>query len=516
VFFVLDVKISGGFIVNGDGKSIIQGDIGIQGDRIVAIGDLRHLLARHSIDADNLYVCPGFIDVHSHTDDWYFINPFAVSKILQGVTTEIIGNCGESVVPPDSTVDPTATSLEEFIRRLADSGIAINTATLIGHGNLRSIIMGHEDRDADTAELLAMQQMLGKLIQEGALGLSTGLAYPPGCFATTAELIALCRSMSTFGGLYATHLRDEGDMVEAAVNEAIAICRTANVRGVISHHKAIGKANWGKTTATLAAILAARNEGVDIYCDVYPYTALNTSLYTLLPNSLYVGGKEAMLRRLQDEQDCPELWQSINHIAGEDWDNIIVTRVNTKANKPYEGLSVRQIAAILKQPPPKAVISLLLAEAGSVTMIRHAMSEADLKTIVKFPYSMIGSDAGARISVGPLAEGLPHPRTYGTFPRLLAQFVRDGQVLSLPEAIRKMSALPAHVFGLQRRGSIAVGYFADLTIFDLSRVKDNATFTNPFLPPSGIEYVLVNGQIAVANGVLTGVLAGRFLRREYL
>lgn len=515
--FLLDVKISRGQIIDGTGGPVRVADIIIQGDTIVGVGDFHNYTASKTINAAGLCVCPGFIDTHSHTDDWYLINPYAVSKLLQGITTEIIGNCGESVVPvleTSSQLTPAAWhSLTEFINCIQAHGIAINTATLIGHGNLRAAIMGNDNRTATISEINDMQGLLRECLQAGALGLSTGLIYPPGCFADTNELIKICVSMVEYCGIYTTHLRDEGDAVETAVEEAITICQASGVRGVISHHKAVGKDNWGKVNKTLAALMQAQANGIDIYCDIYPYTALNTSLYTLLPAWMYAGGTEQMLTRLANRQASARLQQAIDHTAGNDYDRIIITKVNTAANKHIEGWSVSKIAAAHAEAPALTIIRLLLEEAGAVSMIRHAMAEADLKAVMKFPYSMIGTDAGARVSVGPLAEGLPHPRTYGTFPRVLGKFVRDEQLLPLPTAIYKMTALPAKVFGLTGRGQILPGYLADLTIFNFATVKDTATFNQPFLVPEGIKYVLVNGQVAVDQGVLTTALAGRFIPR---
>ncbi|SDF75950.1 N-acyl-D-amino-acid deacylase family protein [Sporolituus thermophilus] len=519
---MLDLKIKNGLIVDGTGQEGYYADIGIKGDKIVAMGELSGEGAREIIDATGLVVAPGFIDVHSHTDAWYFHNPYAVSKILQGVTTEIIGNCGESAAPINhelrdlldygkNTNEQWATT-SEFIK-LLNNRLGINTATLTGHGNLRALIMGTAARQASAEELKLMAQLLRQTVREGAVGFSSGLLYPPGCFAGRTELVVLCRVLAPIGGVYTTHIRDEGDGLIDAVTEAISVCKASRVRGVISHHKARKRNNWGKTAKTLTMLQEARSEGVDIYCDVYPYTALHTNLATLLPAWIHDGGKDAMLSRLRELFNSETLLADIDREAG-DYETIIITKVRKPENKFFQGKSLAQVALAQNKRPAQTVITLLLAEEGSVSMIQHAIDEKDLVRVLTWPLSMVGSDAGARLSFGPLAEGLPHPRSYGTFPRVLARYVREQAVLSLPEAVRKMTSLPAAVFRLNGRGQLRPNFYADITIFDFAVVKDNANYQDPFRPPSGIEYVLVNGKPAVMQGKLTYQMSGKFLMHK--
>lgn len=520
---MLDYKITHGTVYDGLGGPPMFTDIGIKDGRITAIGSLNDVLARETLPAEGLCVCPGFIDAHSHTDDWYFLNPWAVSKILQGVTTEIVGNCGDSAAPLQThkcvqTADGGEFRWQttgEFMAAAQGNGLGLNVATLVGHGNLRSIAVGEESGRADRNHLQTMKRLLRRALADGAFGLSTGLVYPPGCFADTTELTALGVTLLPMGGVYTSHIRDEGDRVTESVREVIELCRATGVTGVISHHKAAGRKNWGKTATTLNLLAAARENGLRMFCDVYPYTALNTSLSTLLPLWAHSGGRNAMLHRLNTPDIMAEIVREVEDKTAGDYANIIITKLGSSAQKHFQGHSLAEIASNLGLSPADAVVSLLKTNAGEVNMIWHAMAEEDLQAVLSASFSMIGSDAGARVSYGPLAAELPHPRSYGTFPRVIARYVRDLGLLSLSEAIRKMTILPARVFGLADRGRLELGCAADITIFDYASIRDNATYTNPFQQPSGVLHVFVNGVPAVKDGTLQYEAAGRFLRRRY-
>ncbi|HMM21652.1 MAG TPA: D-aminoacylase [Selenomonadales bacterium] len=520
---MLDCKITQGTVYDGLGGPPTVADVGVKDGKIAAVGSLGDVPAREILPAEGLCVCPGFIDVHSHTDDWYFLNPWAVSKLLQGVTTEIIGNCGDSAAPLAAfksvrTADGSEfrwRTTGEFMAAVQSHGLGINAASLIGHGNLRSIAVGEESGRADRNHLQAMKRLLRRSLADGALGLSTGLVYPPGCFADTVELTALGVTLLPAGGIYTSHIRDEGDRLTESVREVIELCRATGVTGVVSHHKAAGRKNWGKTATTLRLLAAARADGLRIFCDVYPYTALNTGLGTLLPLWSHSGGRAAMLERLDASQTLPEIRREVEEKAAGDYANIIITKLKAPEHRELQGRSLAEIAARLGLSPSEAVIALLRTNAGEVDMIWHALAEEDLQAVLAAPFAMIGSDAGARVSYGPLAAELPHPRSYGTFPRVIARYVRELGLLSLAEAIRKMTSLPAQVFGLANRGRLTSGCAADITIFDFAAICDTATYANPFQQPAGVLHVLVNGVPAVWDGKLQYRAAGRFLRRRH-
>ena len=519
---MLAIKIMHGLIFDGSGRAGYRADIGIKGGRIATIGCLNDAAAAETIEADGLCIAPGFIDSHSHSDDWYFANPYAVSKILQGVTTEIVGHCGESPAPraeaktvPSAADDGQATwrTVGEFREALEKAGIGVNVAMLAGHGTLRTLVMDGEARAPADRELTAITAVVRQAMAEGALGLSTGLMYPPGCYAGRGELTALAVCLRGEGGIYTSHVRSESEDLMAAVAEAVTVCAAAGVRGVVSHLKAAGRANRGRAAEAVAMLAAARRQGVDIFCDVYPYTALSTSLGVLLPPWAHEGGPVALGLRLKNPSLREALTASIN-ARGADLADIVITRAAASEHRRFVGQALPAVAAGLGRPLADAVIELLAASGGEAGMIWHAMGEDDLLAVLQAPFSIIGSDAGARLSYGPLAVGLPHPRAYGAFPRFLARYVRDCGVLPLPAAIAKCTALPADIYRLAGRGRIDLGYWADVTIFDYQALTDNATYEKPFQPPDGIIDVLVNGVPAVRRGRLEYRLAGKFLTRR--
>jgi len=530
---VLDILIKNGEIYDGSGGRPFRGNVGIAGDRIVEVGQLAEAAATTVIDASGLAVAPGFIDSHSHSDPTLLANPRAESKIRQGVTTEVIGQCGSSAAPllgpAVAVVDMSYekyglrsnwTTLAEYGARLGRQGVAVNVAPLTGHGTVRMGVVGHEDRPPTREEIAGMKRVIAESMEEGAFGLSTGLIYPPGCFSATDELIELARVAADYGRLYVSHIRGESDTLLEAVAEAIEIGRRAAVPVQISHHKAAGQKNWGKIEQTLAMIDRARTEGVDVTFDVYPYIAASTSLATLIPAWAHSGGTGALLARLQDRDTRRRLadeikggipgWENFARAAG--WENILIVRLESAANKALEGKTVAEAAAERGTTPEDTIFDLTLEEEGqTITTVLFLMREEDVAMALSHPAAMVGSDSGTVAPYGILSAGRPHPRTYGTFARALGLYARDRGVLSLSEAVSKMTGKPAAKYNIKGRGRLAVGMFADVAVFDPKRIIDQATFTDPHQYAVGVHHVIVNGKVAVKDGEHTGSLAGRVL-----
>lgn len=526
---MLDVIIKNGKIVDGSGNPWFRADLGIAGGKIVCIGDLQEETAGEIIDAKDLVVAPGFIDIHCHSDAVIFGQPREKGKIVQGVTTEVIGNCGASATPvknetlaslqryllPVYGAFPLAwdwTSTGEYLDRIEEHEIISNIATLVGHGTVRTAVMDFDNRPPTPEEMEEMKKLVAQSLEEGAFGLSSGLIYPPGVFSQPAEMIELCKVVAEKGGFYATHLRNEAEELIEAVQEALDVVKATGVSLEISHHKAAGRANWGKCRQTLDMIDATRRDGFDVTCDVYPYIASNTSLGTLLPPWMQEGGIPALLERLEK----PEIQQRIkrelitgisgweNYPKSAGWNGVMVAYCQN--NKSYEGKTLQEIADEYRIDPPDALFKLLLEEKANALMNLFSMTEEDVSYVLKHPVSMVASDAIP-------STGKPHPRFFGTFPRVLSKYVRQDQVLRLEEAVRKMTSLPAQRLGLRDRGKIGEGMWADIVVFNPATVEDKAVFTNPQQYPVGIEYVLVNGQTAVRNSQYTGALAGKVLRK---
>ncbi len=533
---MLDVIIKNAYIIDGTGGPKFEADIGIKGEKIVEIGKLEPQAAE-IIDAKGLVVSPGFIDMHSHSDISLLINPKAESKIRQGITTEVIGNCGSSVAPlneiikdemkktipiiEEAGLDLDWSTMGEYLSLLEKQGTAVNVVSLVGHENVRVCAMGFDNRAPTKRELNAMKKILAKAMEDGAFGMSTGLIYPPSCYAKTEELIELSKVVAKYGGIYASHIRGEDDELFTSVKEAIEIGEKAGVPVEISHHKAGGKTNWGKVKKTLKMIEEARTRGIDVTCDVYPYTAGSFGLSAMLPPWAHEGGSKKLLERLEDPETRRKLrkemkegiegWSSPIKAAG--WDATIIAR--SKKHPEFEGKSIAEIAKARKVNPFEFVFDLLIEENASTSVVRFAMCEEDVRTVMQHPFSMIGTDSSAAAPYGVLSKGKPHPRSYGTFPRVLGKYVREEEILTLEDAIRKMTALPAQKLRLKERGLIREGMYADITIFDPLFVVDEATYINPHKYPKGIEYVLVNGKIVIKRNEQTGMLAGKVLRKHH-
>lgn len=525
-----DVVIKGGKVLTGAGSPWISTDVGVKDGRIVKVGYIKNPQADVVINASGKFVTPGFIDPHNHSDLSAMAYPDATSALLQGVTTVIVGNCGFSAAPVSkktksllerywSTLGPlpveiTWTSFSEYLQQLEKTRPAVNVVPLVGHGALRIAAMGFEARAPTTEELEAMKSMLRESLEAGAFGLSTGLIYPPGSFSTTEEIVELARVVSEYGGVYTSHIRGESYTLIEAVKEAIEVGRAAGVPVQISHHKAAGRDNWGKVRESLRLMAEARSVGVEVNCDVYPYTAGMTMLAACLPRWVHEGGVEALLSRLKDAGARKKIkdfiesevttWENFVKLAG--WEGIVVSY--SERCKDCEGKSIAEISRMRRADPYEVLFDILLEDEARSTMVVHLMSEEDVIEVLKSRLSMVGSDSWVM-----LPKGKPHPRFFGTFPRVIKRYVKELGVLSLEEAVRKMSSMPAEKFRLGDRGYIAPGFRADIVVFDLERVADKATFEEPTLLPEGVDYVLVNGSLAVENGSVTGVRAGLVLRK---
>jgi len=530
-----DLIIKGGKIIDGTGNPWFYGDIGVKDGKILKVGKLSFEDCKYLIDAENLVVCPGFIDMHSHSDLVPFINPYMESKVRQGVTTEVVGNCGFSAAPlndflkeellktspmlREANVKLDWETMAEYMEKLEKNGISLNIAPLVGHGTIRAFVLGYEKRKPSEDELEKMKLILAQSMRDGAFGMSTGLIYPPSCYADTEEIIELCKVVASHGGFYATHIRGEEHQLLTSVKEAIEIGEKAKVPVEISHHKASGKANWGKVKKSLKMIEEARSRGIDVTCDVYPYTAGSFGLDSLLPPHAHEGGVEKLVEKLKSLEFRRKLknemitgvgnWRSAVTVLG--WENIMIAYC--KGHPEYEGKVISEIVKWKNLDPFDFVFDLIIEETASVSVVLFSMSEEDVRTVLKSPFSMVGSDSSARATYGILSAGKPHPRAYGTFPRVLGRYVREEKVLTFQEAIRKMTSFPAQKLGLKDRGIIREGMWADIVIFNPQTVVDKATFTNPHQYPEGIEYVIVNGKIVLEKGEHTKEKPGKVLRK---
>lgn len=525
-----DLLIVGGMVYDGTGGPPFRADIGISGGAVRSIGRIRPGRAAAVIKAGGLAVSPGFIDVHEHTGEGLLVNPRAESAVHQGVTTLVSGNCGDSPFPlteeafekarrtllADYGLDLDWRDIRGFLGRLEAAGAALNYATFVGHGTVRAAAMGFGNRAPVAAELERMKALVGEAMAGGALGLSSGLEYTPGSFASTEELIELCRVAVRSGGVYATHMRDEETGILEAVDEAFRIARETPIRLQISHLKIGYAVNWPKFPALLDRLERARVAGVEFRCDRYPYVAWATGLDMFFPIWSREGTTEDFIVRLRDPSLQARLRAEIMVKEKElgSWDKVLISSVATDKNRPFEGASVLDASVRAGKAPYDFMRDLLIEEMGRVGMITFAMSEDQLKVLLAHPLVGVGSDGSAVAPYGPLAKGKPHPRFYGTFPRALGKYVREEKVVPLEEMIRKMTAMPAAHLGFVRRGMLKVGWAADLCVFDPERIIDKATFTEPAVYPEGIRQVVVNGEVVVDEGRHTGRLPGRVLRKN--
>ncbi len=511
---MLDLLIKNARLIDGTGAPWFYGSIAVQGERIAGLGQFDEP-ARRVVDAAGRAVTPGFIDAHSHSDDAFFKNPQAESKVRQGVTTEVIGQCGSSAAPraPKSDHTESFASFAEYLELLEAQGIGVNVVPLVGHGNIRAMVMGHANRAALASELEQMCRLTEAALEAGAHGLTTGLIYPPGSYGSHEEIIALAKVVASYGGLYASHMRDEREGLLAAVAETIDVGRQARLPVHISHHKVCGEKNFGLVKESLALVDSMRREGIDVTLDQYPYTAASTGLKVVVPQWAHAGGTEAMRQRLTDSSTRDKIVGEIQSGGKEQWDCLLVSSCGKEENKRFEGRTLQEIGGMVGKEPVDACLDLLLDENFDVGMVRFAMCEEDVEYVMRHPLVMIGSDATLRATYGPLSSGKPHPRAYGTFPRVLGTYVRERGVLTLEEAVRKMTSFPAQRFQLYDRGLLRPGAYADLVMFDPDTVAELSTYSEPHAYPRGIGMVMVNGVVVIENGEHSGVLPGKVLRR---
>jgi len=523
-----DLVIRGALVVDGSGRPGYAADLAIRGDRIVAVaaaGTARG--ARRTLDAHGLVAAPGFVDIHSHSDYHLLLAPGADSSVRQGVTLEIGGNCGYAAAPIWGAwrseraeeyraalgLDCPWRTLEEYFATLQAARPVVNYGQLVGHNTLRGSATGGAARRVSADELETMRRAVQEAMRGGALGLSTGLAYPPGCYAEAAELVTLARTVREEGGFLAAHVRSEGDTLLEALGEVLAIARTAGIGLQISHLKTMHERNWGKLDAALALVEAARAEGLDVTADRYPYTAAHTGLDAVLPAWAGEGSSAERLARLRDPGRRDEFLGVLAARPASTWERIVIAEVREPRHRPYQGRTVAELARARSMPPAAFALDFLAADGGRVGAIFHAMSPANLERILARDWVMIASDAGCRAPGDGLGDGLPHPRAFGTFVRVLGPLVRDSRLFGLETAVRKMTADPCRRLGLADRGRLAPGFHADVVLFDPARVRDTATYGNPWSFPEGIDAVLVNGKIVVAGGAPTGARPGRVVRR---
>lgn len=539
------IRVANARVVDGTGSPAFRADVVIEDGHVLSIGGVEGAVDR-TLDAGGAVLAPGFIDVHSHADFTLPSDPLATAKVLQGITTEVVGNCGLGTSPSNETVERFYDRLAPMIfgersghcfpdlrtqrSALEGRGISVNAVPLVPHGNVRCAVLGLEERAPSAAELDRMRELVAEAMGQGAFGLSTGLVYAPGAYATTEEIVELAKVAGRHGGLYATHMRDEGSRLVESVEEAIRIGTEAKVPLQISHHKAGGRFNWGKVKKTLRLVEEARERGLDVTSDVYPYTAGSTVLSAMfVPLWAFEGSQERLLERLKDPAmrtrivaDTKERLMKFAQLPGildrifpkrlilpfvvKELSKVVVVS-SAKDHPEIEGKSLFEIARARKKDVFEVILDLLVESELAVAAIAHVMSEDDVRMVLSHPTTMVGTDGF------PQKEGKPHPRTYGTHPRVLEHYVREEKLLSLEQAVHKMTGLVARKFGLEDRGVIRPGARADLVLFDPEQIHDRATYADPKNAPDGIRCVIVNGEVTAEDGKHTGARAGRVLVR---
>lgn len=496
-----DILIKNGKIIDGTGNSWYYGDVAIKDGIIFKIGRDVDLKANKMIDATGLIVAPGFIDVHTHLEGDETKDPSATNFILDGVTTCITGNCGSS-----------NTDIGKYLHWIDSLKLSINVATLVGHNDVREKVMGKVNRDPTGEEMQEMQDLVDKAMKDGAIGFSTGLIYIPGTYTKTKEIVELAKVAAKYKGVYTTHMRDEGDSIVYAIREALTVGREAKIPVEISHFKLSGQQNWGRSKETVPMIEAARKEGIEVTIDQYPYTASSTSLSTLIPDEILADNQDSINARLQRPPIKKYVEQSmlkkLKNRKLKHFSYAVVAYF--EPDTTYNGKSIEQINLMKGKKhtainEAETVIDLM--RQGGATAIFHGMGEEDIKRIMKYPFDMFGSDATIRV----LGKGVPHPRGYGTNARVLAEYVRDQHIISLEEAIRRMTSLAAQKFQLHDRGLLTEGFAADIVVFDENKVQDVSTYDHPHAYSKGFRYVIVNGVLTAENEKHTGARAGKAL-----
>jgi N-acyl-D-amino-acid deacylase len=528
-----DLIISNAHIVDGTGAPWVAGDIAISGDRIAAIGDLSKATAFKRVDASGLVASPGFIDVQGQSEFNILVDNRAASKITQGVTTEITGE-GTSIAPvndrmrKDSEVAAKKygvtldwSSLADYFRHFERNKSAINLGTFVGAGGVRNYVMGADNRPATPAELEQMRQTVAQAMKDGAFGISTALEYVPDTFASTDEIVELAKVARQYGGVYFTHQRSESDVIFTSLDEVFAISDRAKISATIWHLKAAYSENWGKMPEVLHRIEAARARGIDVAASVYPYTRASNGLIANFPPWVAEGGTDKMLARLKDPAQRERIKQDMAQ-RSDKWENeylgsggpsgVMLIQVLNPELKKYEGMTLEEIGKQMNKDPRDAAMDIAIADRGNSAVVISIMQEDDVRLAVSSPIVTFGSDSEAQAEDGPLSKSKAHPRAFGTFPRVLAEYARDQHTMRMEEAVRKMTSLAASRVGLTDRGILRPGMFADITIFDPNAIKDTATFNDPLHYSLGVKYVFVNGSAVISNGAITEARPGRALR----
>ena len=498
-----EILIRNARVVDGTGNPWFRADVGIRGGRIAAIGRLTGATGDRVIDAGGRVVAPGFIDVHTHIEGAVEQVPRGDNYVLDGVTTVVTGNCGGSNV-----------RVKEWFGKLEGLGLGLNVATLIGHNSVRREVMGTANRQATPEELARMEALVEQAMREGAVGFSTGLIYVPGTYSDTAEVVALGKAAGRVGGVYASHMRDEGEKVLEAIAEAVEVARAAGGPAQLSHFKIDTPRLWGMSEKSLALVERYRSEGVDVVIDQYPYDHSSTNLGITLPSWALADGPEAIRERLNSPETRArikrEMLERLEGLGHKDYSYAIVARYEPE--KSWEGKNISEVNALKGRqriPAEEAETILEMMERGGAQMVYHSMGMEDVERILRYPNTAVASDGGVRV----FGQGAPHPRSYGTNARVLAEFVRKRKVLTLEDAVRRMTSLPARTFDFRDRGQVREGFAADLVVFDPEKVQDKATYAEPHQYTEGFDYVLVNGVVMVDEGKITDNKGGRVLRR---
>lgn len=523
-----DLVIRNGHVIDGTGSPWYAADIAIKDGRIAAIGRLGHVDAKRVIDAHGMVVTPGFIDMLDQSGHTLLVDGRAPSKTFQGVTTLVTGE-GESAAPLNDKVlaeegsrtKPAWRTLDQYFDALQKHGIAVNFGTYMGAATAREMVIGYGDRQATPDELKQMQAIVASAMREGAFGVSTALQYPPATYSTTPELIALAQTAARYGGIYATHMRSEGNGESAGLDEAFNIARSAHIPVEIFHLKVAGHENWGSMPKVIAKIDAARAQGLDISADTYAYTAWGNDLASFIPPWAHAGGNAELLKRLNDPQARARIEKDMR-TPSDAWSNdwlevpgphaVEITSVQNPSLKQFEGKRLDDVARAWREKPIDTLIDFLIRDHAATDVAVFGMSQPDVTLALKQPWVSICDDAAAQSPTGALGQGHPHPRAYAAFTRIVTKYVRDDHALTLPDAIRKMTALPAQRMGLTQRGVIKKGMWADIDIFDPAALRAPATFEQPTQLAQGMSYVLVNGVPVIANGKMTQALPGKVLR----
>lgn len=515
-----DLVVANGSLVDGTGAAARRADVGIRNGRIAAVGDLSRAARKRTVEAKGLVVAPGFIDMHNHSDDTLLDEPRCESMIRQGVTTMVLGE-GGSAGPVKPGVKPW-TTLGGYFDYVQKKGVAANVCSYVGQTQIWTHVKGYANTPATAEEMEAMKREVALAMREGAMGLATSLLMPPSSLITTAQLIELAKVAKGYGGIYSTHTRDEGTGVFRSIGEAIEIGKGAGIRVDCIHLKIADKKFWGQMPEVIAMIRKAREEGHDIQAHVYPYTAGQNNLRAIIPPWAHDGGNARMLERLKDpamrarmrkdiEEGLPD-WYNHYLAVGKDWDAMLLVTLKHPRNQPFTGKRMGDLLRARGGDPIETFFDVLIEEQGSVGTVYFHHSEEDMQFAMKQPFTSIGSDGSAMSPEGPRGRSNPHPRSYGTFPRVLGRYVRELKTVTLPEAVRKMTSMNAAKINIAGRGVVKVGNWADVTVFDPETVADKADYVKPHQYPVGIPYVIVNGVVVLDNYKHTGAMPGKVIR----